>query len=374
MPARRLLAVALVCAIVALALAGTSLASSGSSTVWLCRPGQANDPCTTSLATTVIGANGARSVVDATPSTSSRFDCFYVYPTVSTESGPNADLQVQANERAAAVAQASRFSTVCRVWAPMYRQETLPALLTSSIAETVKVEGVAYASLLAAWKDYLAHDNGGRPIIFIGHSQGASMLIRLLSSQIDANASLRRRLVSAIILGGNVTVPNGRTSGGTFHNIPACTSASETGCVIAYSSFPSQPPATSLFGIPGQGVSIQSNQTATKGLEVLCVNPAALGGGSGALAPYFPDVGAGSGSVSTPWVEFPGLYTAACKHTGNVTWLQVNDIGTSSDRRPRVSETAGPDWGYHEEDVNLALGNLLSDVAAQESAYQRAHH
>ena len=238
----------------------------------------------------------------------------------------------------------------------------------------MKAEGVAYASLLAAWKDYLAHDNGGRPIIFIGHSQGAAMLIRLLSSQFDANATLRRRLVSAIILGGNVTVPDGRTSGGTFRNIAACTSASQTGCVIAYSSFPSQPPATSLFGIPGQGVSIQSNQTATKGLEVLCVNPAALGGGSGALAPYFPDVGPGSGSVTTPWVQFPGLYTAACKHTANVTWLQVDDIGTSSDRRPRVTETAGPDWGYHDEDVNLALGNLLADVAAQESAYQRAHH
>jgi hypothetical protein len=364
MSIRRPLAVALICALVALALAGTSLASSSSSTVWLCRPGQANDPCTSSLATTVISASGARSIVNAAPSSTTKFDCFYIYPTVSTEAGPNADLQ----------AQASRFSTLCRVWAPMYRQETLPALLSSTVAATVKTEGIAYASLLAAWKDYLAHDNSGRPIIFIGHSQGAAMLIRLLSSQFDGNASLRRRLVSAIILGGNVTVPDGRTSGGTFRNIAACTSASQTGCVIAYSSFPSQPPATSLFGIPGQGVSIQSNQTATKGLEVLCTNPAALGGGSGALAPYFPNAGAGSGSVTTPWVQFPDLYPAACKHTANVTWLQVNDIGASSDRRPRVTETAGPDWGYHEEDVNLALGNLLADVATQETAYQRAQH
>ena len=374
MSVRRPVAVALVAAFVALALAGTSVASSGSSTVWLCRPGLANDPCTSSLATTVITASGARSIVNASPSTSTKFDCFYVYPTVSTETGPNADLQVQSNERAVAQAQASRFSTLCRVWAPMYRQETLPALLTSSAAATVKAEGVAYASLLAAWKDYLAHDNDGRPIIFIGHSQGSAMLIRLLSSQFDANATMRGRLVSAIILGGNVTVANGRASGGSFRNIPACTSGSQTGCVIAYSSFPSQPPATSLFGIPGQGVSIQSNQTATKGLQVLCTNPAALGGGSGALAPYFPDVGPGSGSVTTPWVQFPGLYTASCKHTGDVTWLQVNDVGTSADRRPRVTESSGPDWGYHDEDVNLALGNLLSDVAGQESAYQKAHH
>ena len=350
------------------------MASSVSGTVWLCRPGQAGDPCATSLDATVITASGARSTVNATPASSTKFDCFYVYPTVSTESATNADLQVQATERLVAGAQASRFSTLCRVWAPMYRQETLPALLTSSPAATVKAENVAYASLLAAWRDYLAHDNDGRPIVVIGHSQGAAMLIRLLAGQFDSNASLRRRLVSAIILGGNVTVARGRTVGGSFRNIPACTSASQTGCVIAYSSFPSQPPASSLFGIPGQGVSIQSGQTATKGVQVLCVNPAALGGGSGALEPFFPNSGSGSGTVATPWVAFPGLYTASCKHAGDVTWLQVNDVGSSTDRRPRVAETAGPDWGYHEVDVNLALGNLLADVAAAESAYQRAHH
>ena len=57
-----------------------------------------------------------------------------------------------------------------------------------------------------------------------------------------------------------------------------------------------------------------------------------------------------------------------------MTWLQVDDVGTSADRRPRVTESSGPDWGYHDEDVNLALGNLLADVAGQEGAYQRAHH
>jgi len=155
-------------------------------------------------------------------------------------------------------------------------------------------------------KDYLAHDNGGRPVIFIGHSQGAAMLIRLLSSQFDTNADD----AAAARVGDHprreVTVANGRTSAGTFHNIPACTSASQSGCVIAYSSFPSQPAGGQPVRHSGAGVSIQSNQTATKGLEVLCVNPAALGGGSGALAPYFPDVGPGSGSVTTPWVQFPG--------------------------------------------------------------------
>jgi len=50
----------------------------------------------------------------------------------------------------------------------------------------------------------------------------------------------------------------------------------------------------------------------------------------------------------------------------------VNDLRTPSDPRPRVSETLGPTWGFHLDDVNLALGNLVSDVRAQEQAYQSA--
>ena len=80
---------------------------------------------------------------------------------------------------------------------------------------------MAYDSLLAGWKDYLAHDNHGRPIIFIGHSQGAAMLIRLLQNQIDPNPRLRKLMVSAILLGGNVTVPVGKTSAGASAIYPS---------------------------------------------------------------------------------------------------------------------------------------------------------
>jgi len=356
----------------ALVLLGAAAASSAPSTVWLCRPGQSGDPCAASLATTVIAANGSRTTQNPAAAANPKFDCFYVYPTVSSEASTNADLRIQPAEQDVAEAQASRFSQVCQVWAPMYRQETLTALLGSSPGATVAAENVAYASLLAAWQDYLAHDNDGRPIVFLGHSQGAAMLIRLLSSQVDRDPTLRSRMVSAIILGGNVTVASGRSVGGTFANIAACSSTTQTGCVIAYSSFPSEPPSDSLFGIPGQGVSIQSGQLAGKGVSVACVNPAALGGGAGALLPYFPS--ASSAAVATPWVSFPALYTASCKHSGNATWLQIADIGSSADRRPRITEADGPLWGYHTEDVNIALGNLVADVGAEESAYLRSHH
>ncbi len=83
------------------------------------------------------------------------------------------------------MAQASRFSQVCDVWAPMYRQATRGRACEAGAAVEPAVIATAYDSLLSAWKDYLAHDNHGRPVVFIGHSQGAAMLIKLLQSQVD---------------------------------------------------------------------------------------------------------------------------------------------------------------------------------------------
>jgi hypothetical protein len=341
---------------------------SPSKTVWLCRPGQADDPCTSSLSSTAVTADGSTKVASSAPVRSSKFDCFYVYPTVSTQTTPNANLEVQSTEIVTAKEQAARFSQACRVWAPMYRQRTVDSLFKNQSG----ANQVAYESLLSGWKDYMAHDNDGRPIIFIGHSQGAAMLIRLLQNEIDPNPRLRKLMVSAILLGGNVTVPVGRDVGGSFRHIPTCSSARETGCVIAYSSFGTAPPADTLFGRPGTGVSTLSNQTASAGLQVVCVNPATFSSASGPLLPYFlsgasPVPGV---TVTTPWVSYPGLYTARCESIGGATTLQVIPTGVPGDPRPKVTASLGAEWGYHLDDVNLALGNLVSDVAREESAYK----
>ena len=345
--------------------------ASAASTVWLCRPGQAGDPCAYSSAVTTVTAEGTTSVSTPGPTPASHvFDCFYVYPTVSTEPGNNANLAIQPAEIGAAAAQASQFSQVCNVWAPMYRQVTKSAL-TNGASLRPSVLRTAYTSLLSAWKDYLAHDNHGRPIVFIGHSQGAAMLIRLLRAQVDPSASLRKRMVAAILLGGNVQVPVGGDVGGSFRHIPTCRSASQTGCVIAYSSFGTPPPGAALFGRPGQGVSLQSGQTAKAGLQVACVNPVTFSTQPGGLQPLFLKVTSRVPHVvvTTPWVTYPGLYTAQCEQGGGSSWLQVTATLVPGDPRPTVSAVLGPLWGYHLADVNLALGNLVADVGSEEAAY-----
>src|SRR3954454_24829870 len=92
--------------------------------------------------------------------------------------------------------------------------------------------------------------NKGRPFVLIGHSQGSLMLDNLLKLEFDKNAALREKLVSAILLGGNVLVPEGQTEGVSYQHVPLCTAATDTGCVIAYSTFLQEPPENAFFGRP----------------------------------------------------------------------------------------------------------------------------
>jgi hypothetical protein len=352
------------------AAAAGRLLQASSHTVWLCQPGAGTDPCTSSRSATTVAADGTMSPFSTDASSAAhKYDCFYVYPTVSKEPGLNSDLAVQPEETEAAQAQASQFSSVCNVWAPMYRQGTTAAVATYNGVFPPEVTDVAYNSVLAAWKDYLAHDNHGRPIIFIGHSQGAVMLIKLLRTQIDPSARLRKRLLSAILLGGNVQVPTGRAVGGSFRHIPTCHSPSETGCVIAYSTFPSEPASDALLGRPGQGVSLDSGQGARSGQQVACVNPVSFSSATGDLMPLMPTSIFNVRGVTTPWIAAPFDYTAQCVQSGGASWLQVTRVNSVGDQRPVIADE-GLMWGYHDYDVNLALGNLVLDVAYQEATHR----
>ncbi len=70
-------------------------------------------------------------------------------------------------------------------------------------------------------------------------------------------------------------------------------------------------------------------------------------------------------------MTYPGRYTATSESKGGATWLWVSS--RPGDPRPVVTPTLGPTWGLHLDDVNLALGDLVNDVAKAETAYA-AHH
>ena len=94
---------------------------------WLCRPGR-QDACAIDLATTVIAPDGAftREAWAADPK--APIDCFYVYPTVSTDAGINSDMTADPAELNVVATQFARFGSKCRPYAPLYRQVTLAGL------------------------------------------------------------------------------------------------------------------------------------------------------------------------------------------------------------------------------------------------------
>jgi hypothetical protein len=398
---RRAVAGAVLVIAAGLIAGGCSGSSSGNSSspstlagpVWVCRPGQAADPCASNLAATAVTAGGTLQPATWPQSAlASKFDCFYVHPTDSLADTANTGLAVTKLDIYVADEQAAPLSQVCDVWAPSYRSQTWPSVqkgLAGDQAVMASTFTVAYDSVLPAWQSFLAHSDG-KPIILVGDSQGSAILIHLISAQLDHEPAVLHRLLVAILVGGNLQVPAGKTVGATFTAVPLCTASTQTGCTIAFSSYPSQPPSDSVFGRPGQGTSLQSGQTATTGQQVACVNPAALTGGPADLDPYlltatqttrFPiDSGRLTEPVSTQWVTYPGLYSASCEHGGGATWLQVTSLAGTSRTRPVVNDDqegnlggTGPEWGYHGYEYWLTLGNLLQDIAGQEAAWQSRH-
>jgi hypothetical protein len=332
-------------------------------TVWLCLPGRASDPCDTSLTTTVVHANGTKSVERLRRPASPPIDCFYVYPTVSDEPTGNASLSIGFPEILVAELQAAPFSQVCKVYAPVYREITNRGLVTPSLHAS---RTMAYGDVLAAWRNYLARYNHGRGVVLIGHSQGAYVLKHLVATAIDRSPAQRRLLVSAILLGGQVhaaNTPSGR--GGDTGRVPPCASRAATGCVIAYSSFDRMPPVGAMFG-----------RSRIPGTHIVCVNPGAPGSSVTApITPLFPTsvlrLTGAKVNVTTPWVSYPGLYTARCAQSGNASWLQVTRTDLPGDTRPAVRPTLGPGWGLHLVDVNIALTDLVSVVREQSHAFAR---
>jgi hypothetical protein len=379
---RRSPAAALSGALLLLLVAGASGASAASTT-WLCKPGMTNNPCATGLATTVISPSGAtQGTLTPTKTKNPKIDCFYVYPTVSDQKGLQATKAIDPEERSIALYQAARYWSECRVYAPMYRQITLAGLL-SPASITTKMRTTAYTDVRDAWRDYLKHDNKGHGVVLIGHSQGTFVLRQMIADEIDGNAKLRKRLVSAILLGGNVTVKKGSDKGGDFANLKACRSTRQLHCVIAFSTFNATPPAKAAFGRVDTSPGAVNAKPVTKDTEVLCTNPAALGGGSAPITSLYPSapfapgttigalttqIGLPTPTISTPWIESQS-YTAQCSTAGGADVLRI----TGAAGAPVLKALPDATWGLHLSDANIALGDLVKLVHGQAARYAAAN-
>ena len=149
---------------------------------WLCRPGRRDACSTPSLDVTEVAPNGTRSVRTVTRAKAPEADCFYVYPTLSYDPGGNSDMIANDEERRVVEAQFARFGTMCRTFAPTYRQSTLSWLRSNMIGSPIPMDPeLRYNDVRDAWRRYMAADNKGRPFVLVGHSQGSGLLKRLIA-------------------------------------------------------------------------------------------------------------------------------------------------------------------------------------------------
>jgi pimeloyl-ACP methyl ester carboxylesterase len=339
-------------------------ATAQAKTKWLCAPGLKADPCDMRQDTARYTPDGQLLGRDAPTKPRRRVDCFYVYPTVSGQPTPVANRRIDPEIRSIVRYQAARYANTCRIFAPVYRQVTLAGLANPEPNQRER----GYADVRAAWRDYLAHRNRGRGVVLIGHSQGTFHLRELIADEIDDRPRVRRRLVSAILLGGSITVARGRDRGGDFDHVPACRRPTQTRCVVSFATYGDPVPADAIFG-----------RTTVPRREVLCTNPAALGGGEAAIDPILPREPFAPGTAiaallvatgfplpasDATWLSFPDSYRARCVAVAGANVLQV----TSG---PALNPAPTPAWGLHLTDANIALGNLEALVRSQVRAYTR---
>lgn len=347
---------------------------------WLCLPGR-QDACTADQTVTVIAADGKHKIVKFKADPAPKYDCFYVYPTVSLDPTPNSDLIIGPEEKQVAAFQAARFTSKCRVYAPLYRQVTLTALRDIMAGKATAADRkLAYLDVAAAWRTYREKYQAGRGVVLIGHSQGAGILKQLLAEVIENDADQRRLLIAAYLLGTNVAVPAGGDVGGDFKRTRLCKAMDQYGCVVSYVTFraDSPPPENSRFGKVPQ-----------PGMVAACVNPAALGGGKAVTDAILGAKGAGLASapmgpwtsdnapVTTPFVSVPGLISAECVSTNGFSYLAVTVNANPQD--PRTDTIVGDvvvngatlkDWGLHLIDMPVEMGDLVNLSEYQAAAWR----
>lgn len=362
---------------------------------WLCKPGRV-DACATDINATAISPKGKQTVEPFVHASDDekKIDCFYVYPTVSTQDADLSNLDQESAQFNRIRTQFARFANVCRLFAPMYRQVTLKLMAQyatdlrkfdpNAVLAAAPQYKTAYGDVVAAWKHYLANDNHGRGVILIGHSQGSFILRDLIKNEIDGKVD-QKKLVAAYLAGVVIATSKIDASKNEFKEVPACAKAPQTGCFISFSSFDENAPPPSWSKAFGMST--------VAGTTNNCSNPAELSGDNGRLIPYIDasrstDDGKApiqwvkrASTLGTPLVKLPNFLKAKCvTRDDGAGYLSVGFINpdASSDLRKRytpghviVGPTLLSNWGIHDADMELVMGNLVKIAQRQAASWSQ---
>jgi hypothetical protein len=314
----------------------------GGADAWLSRPGLAADP-----------SRWAPKGFAPTPHPV--VAVFYVSPTAFLRrdrwNAPLDDAQSDHYLRLFAQSQASAFNGVGAIWAPRYRQTTFGAFLTSE-ADAQRALDLAYRDVAAAFDAFLAAIPADRPIVLVGHSQGALLLTRLLSDRV-AGQPLARRIAAAYVIGWPISTITDLPRLG----LPGCARTGQPGCIFAWQSYAEPADPHMLQSLYDDSTGLDGR--ARRGTPMLCVNP--LTGTPNAAAP------------------------ASANHGALVPTDDLSDGTIVAGRVPARCDSAGflltgpppegfgrfvmPGNNYHVYDMALFWANLRADVTARTASF-----
>ena len=284
------------------------------------------------------------------------FAVFFVPPTSFLKAGGTAwnatldDATTNSRARTFLRGLASPFNRADEIWAPKYRQAAAGAFLTDK-PEAQQAIDAAYADVAQAFDYFLESVDEDKPIVLAGHSQGAIHVLRLLMDRAEA-AGMGDRIVAVYAIGWPISIEHDLPA----LPLPACASAQQTGCIIAYSSFSDD----------GDAGFIKRRYEATPGFDgqprgngpILCVNP--LTGSTGGEAPASANLGTLKPSADLASGELiAGAVPARCNEEG---LLLIGDP-------PELGEGVLPGGNYHVYDIPLFWKNLQEDVLKRVNAW-----
>ena len=284
------------------------------------------------------------------------FAVFFVPPTSFLKAGGTAwnatldDATTNSRARTFLRGLASPFNRADEIWAPKYRQAAAGAFLTDK-PEAQQAIDAAYADVAQAFDYFLESVDEDKPIVLAGHSQGAIHVLRLLMDRAEA-AGMGDRIVAVYAIGWPISIEHDLPA----LPLPACASAQQTGCIIAYSAFSDD----------GDAGFIKRRYEATPGFDgqprgngpILCVNP--LTGSTGGEAPASANLGTLKPSADLSSGELiAGAVPARCNEEG---LLLIGDP-------PELGEGVLPGGNYHVYDIPLFWKNLQEDVLKRVNAW-----
>ena len=241
----------------------------------------------------------------AGPAASGDADVFFIHPTTYDGGrqwlGDVADPEIRrAVARDALPNYAGPFRSIGPVYAPLYRQASLYALLTPQRTDALEAQAFAYEDVRRAFLHFIALREARRPFVLVGVEQGGLIASRLLRDEIQARPDLRQALAAAYLI--ETREPADEHAPGA--PIPACERPGQHGCVAAWASVEGLD-LDRMDRLRGAVVWRRRRLVALEDRASLCFNPL-LGGAGETAAPARANLGAAN-ATALEWGARPAF-------------------------------------------------------------------